>query len=67
MRKPDARAYRAVEVATGRAGQRILFFDDREENVSAARQCQWTATLIDHAGDAAAQMLERLTRLDVGD
>jgi FMN phosphatase YigB (HAD superfamily) len=55
--KPDPRAFRAVERATGRRGSRVLFFDDRLENVEAAQQLGWLAELIDYTGDTAAQML----------
>lgn len=56
-RKPDPRAYLHVEEQTGRAPQEIVFFDDREENVVAARERGWTAELIDHRGDTAAQLM----------
>ncbi len=55
--KPDPRSYRAVELGTGVASDSILFFDDRAENVEAARVVGWRAEQIDHEGDTAAQML----------
>lgn len=56
--KPDARAFREVERVTGAAGERVLFFDDREENVAGARACGWSAHLIDYRrDDTAAQVL----------
>jgi putative hydrolase of the HAD superfamily len=36
VEKPDSRAYHHVERATGHSADRILFFDDRQENVEAA-------------------------------
>ena len=63
--KPDPRIYRAVEEATGRTATQILFFDDLQANVAAARAAGWTAERIDHTGDPAAQLLASLHRHDV--
>ena len=60
--KPDPAIYRAVEERTGHAPERILFFDDLPENVSAAEASGWTAERIDPSGDTAAQMLDALRR-----
>lgn len=60
VQKPDVRAFREVERVTGCSGEAILFFDDRAENVVASRQLGWTAELIDHTGDTAAQLLSLL-------
>ncbi|MBL9088533.1 MAG: HAD-IA family hydrolase [Planctomycetia bacterium] len=59
-RKPDAASFRAVEAATGRRGEGVVFFDDLPDNVRGARRAGWTAHLVDPAGDPAAQMLARL-------
>lgn len=62
--KPDAGIYRAAADLygmTGREGE-LLFFDDLEENIEAARACGWRAELIDHEGDTAAQMRAALAR-----
>ena len=66
-RKPDRAAFDAVERGTGRSADRILFFDDRPDNVEAARAFGWTAVRIDHAGDTAAQLLDALRRFAVMD
>jgi putative hydrolase of the HAD superfamily len=47
VRKPDAAAYRAIEERTRRAGEEILFFDDLEDNIEAARAAGWDAVRID--------------------
>ena len=60
--KPEPLAYREVERGTGTPGERIMFFDDRAENVESARRLGWTAELIDHTGDTAAQLLALLRR-----
>ena len=60
MTKPDVRIFRTVERETECAGEAILFFDDRQENVEAARACGWTAELIAHTCDTAAQLLRLL-------
>lgn len=59
-RKPDDASFRAVEAATGRRGEDVVFFDDLPDNVRGARRAGWTAHLVDPAGDPAAQMLARL-------
>lgn len=58
--KPDPEAFLEVERETGHSGDAILFFDDRAENVTTARQLGWTAEPIDHTGDTAAQLLALL-------
>jgi FMN phosphatase YigB (HAD superfamily) len=60
--KPDPAIYRVVERETGHAAERILFFDDLEPNVEAARSVGWTSERIDPDGDPAAQMLDALRR-----
>ncbi|MBT8229360.1 MAG: HAD family phosphatase [Bacteroidia bacterium] len=42
-RKPDLETYRYVEENLGISGENILFIDDMEENVLAARNCGWNA------------------------
>lgn len=58
--KPDAAIYREFERLTGAAPADLLFFDDLEENVAAARARGWQSELIDHTGDTAAQMRSAL-------
>lgn len=63
--KPEEAIYRAIENVTGARGEQIVFFDDLEENIAAARGLGWRAVQIDHTGDTAAQMRERLGGLGV--
>ena len=63
--KPDAAAYAEVERGTGRSGDTILFFDEREENIGAARKRGWTAEWIDHSVDTVEQMLRLLRQHSV--
>ncbi|HRQ71505.1 MAG TPA: HAD family phosphatase [Phycisphaerales bacterium] len=58
--KPDPAIYRAFESRTGASPGEVLFFDDLEENVSAARACGWRAEQIDHTGDTVSQIVEQL-------
>ncbi|HZN66459.1 MAG TPA: HAD family phosphatase [Tepidisphaeraceae bacterium] len=51
LRKPDDAVYAHVERATGVRGDRIVFFDDVEENVEGARRRGWHAYHIDPAPD----------------
>ena len=56
MGKPQAEVYRFVATRLNVAPGSILFFDDAEENVAAARAEGWRAEQIDASGDPAAQM-----------
>jgi FMN phosphatase YigB (HAD superfamily) len=51
LRKPDDAIYAHVEQATAMPAEAILFFDDIEENVAAARNRGWCARRIDPALD----------------
>ena len=46
-RKPDEAIYEHLEKEAGVSGPEILFFDDVEENVRAARKRGWDAEWID--------------------
>jgi FMN phosphatase YigB (HAD superfamily) len=63
--KPDAAIYAEFERLSGSPPGEILFFDDMEENVLAARARGWQSELVDHAGDTAAQMRGVLRGLGV--
>jgi len=63
--KPEAEAYRFVEKATRTVPQGILFFDDLEENVAAARQCGWTAEWIPPDLNPPGRVMEHLKRYGV--
>ncbi|MFG0305345.1 MAG: HAD family hydrolase [Phycisphaerales bacterium JB040] len=63
--KPDEEIYEAFERASGYAGPQIVFFDDLEANIRAARARGWEAVLIDHTGDTAGQMRAALVGLGV--
>jgi glucose-1-phosphatase len=58
--KPDPRIYELAfaTFAAGRSLQPsdVVFFDDLEANVTAARAAGWSAFCVDPAGDTAAQM-----------
>ena len=62
LAKPDAAIYQAFERTTGLRGHDIVFFDDRPENVDAARLRGWRAHRIDPERDPIAQMREHLRR-----
>lgn len=62
--KPDARIYQHVEAQTGFAGSQIMFFDDRAENVQAARQRGWRAHVIKIDGDPISQVRAHLAKSD---
>lgn len=62
LAKPSPDIYLEFQRRTGFAGEHILFFDDLEENILAARRVGWRAEQIDHTGDTAAQMRAHLAR-----
>lgn len=59
--KPEPAIYAALESTTGLDGDALLFFDDLQDNIDAARARGWHAELIDHAGDPPAEMRALLT------
>ncbi len=54
--KPEAAIYRAFETKLGISGERIIFFDDLEENVRGAQDIGWTAVHINSAGSPPQQI-----------
>jgi putative hydrolase of the HAD superfamily len=60
LRKPDPRIYEHVECATRVPPDRIVFFDDLEENVIPARERGWRAHVITPDSDPIAQARARL-------
>jgi FMN phosphatase YigB (HAD superfamily) len=66
LRKPDDAIYAHVERAAATPARAILFFDDIEENVSAARKRGWNARRIDPAlNDPISQIRAALRELRV--
>lgn len=66
LAKPDDAIYARFEELTGAPPSSILFFDDLEENVAAARQRGWNAEQVTASHlDAVAQMRRHLQRLGV--
>jgi FMN phosphatase YigB (HAD superfamily) len=59
-RKPDPAIYEYVEKTTQIAPARIVFFDDRAENVGAARSRGWNAHQVTDAEHPVAQMRDHL-------
>jgi glucose-1-phosphatase len=67
--KPDASIYERAratffESLAGRP-EDIIFFDDLQENVLAARAAGWTAFLVDPLGDTPSQMRAQLVNVGV--
>lgn len=63
LMKPDIEIYRHVISALARPADRILFFDDNQVNIDAARSSGMNALLAKGVGDVSRQ-LERLGLLD---
>lgn len=59
LAKPDPRIYAAADDACGCDPQDVIFFDDRPENVSAARAHGWDAHLWQDPRAAMAVLAER--------
>jgi glucose-1-phosphatase len=62
-RKPDPEIYAHVERKTGCRGDRILFFDDVPENITAAAQRGWRGHVIERGHDPIEQIRAVLTQL----
>ncbi|MFD3373807.1 MULTISPECIES: HAD family hydrolase [unclassified Streptomyces] len=63
LMKPDPLVYRAADERLGRPASEVVFFDDRPENVVAARSHGWRAHVWT-GGEAAAAVLAREGVLD---
>lgn len=63
LAKPDPAIHTAFEQAMKVEPSGILFFDDLEENVAAARQAGWIARQIDYRSDTAPQIESHLREL----
>jgi glucose-1-phosphatase len=66
LAKPDPEIYRMFEQRCGIPATGIIFFDDREENIVAARSAGWRAVTIDPSGDTKTQAVAALRRLGLG-
>lgn len=62
LAKPDEKIYSAFERRVSATGGQILFFDDLEENISAARALGWSAELVDPTKDPVKQMRKHLKK-----
>ncbi len=67
LAKPGAGIYRHAEQTLGLRGAQIAFFDDRSDNVTAARMRGWQAHPVDPDGrePPAAQITAHLVRMGV--
>jgi len=63
--KPDPKIYQIAEDKTGLSGREIIFFDDLEKNVRAARDRDWHAFQIDPDADPAQQARQHLVDLGI--
>jgi len=61
--KPDHAIFREFERRTGLPPGRIIYFDDLQANVDAARAGGWNAHLVNHAADPIADARTVLTQL----
>ena len=57
MAKPDSEIYAAVEAATGLVPERLLFVDDRMDNIAAAAARGWQTHLFDGPDGWAARLV----------
>jgi HAD superfamily hydrolase (TIGR01509 family) len=65
LRKPDDAIYAHVEEASGTAAAKILFFDDVEENITAAARRGWQAHRIAVDADPIAQVRGHLRHYEI--
>ena len=61
--KPDARLYEVVERQSGRTGEKILYLDDRPENVAAGAARGWQV-ILQESPEKSRTALEGLGLLD---
>jgi len=61
--KPEPAIFQLFDAQAETSPDQVVYFDDHEGNVLAAREHGWNAVLIDHEGDTAAQMREALKGL----
>jgi len=62
LAKPSPQIYAAFEARSGFTGSEILFFDDREDNVAAAREAGWRAETVRLDTEPDDQIREYLRR-----
>lgn len=65
LAKPNPEIFHAAREHFGVPSERIVFFDDLEENIDAARAAGWRGCVVNPLGDTAAQMERELSRLGV--
>jgi FMN phosphatase YigB (HAD superfamily) len=66
LHKPDPAIYREAERLLAAPPHGILFFDDLEPNILAAREAGWHAVRIDHAACTATQIRSALREHGAG-
>jgi 2-haloacid dehalogenase len=59
LAKPDPAIFRLAEARFGHPPSSMLFIDDSERNVDAARACGWQAHRFTGAGGLAAELRQR--------
>ncbi|CAI5443508.1 unnamed protein product [Caenorhabditis angaria] len=64
LMKPDLAFYRLVEARLGLSGPDLVFLDDLEENLEAARQLGWRTIKVEEDVRPAIRELEELTGLE---
>ena len=64
-RKPESEAYAHVERVVGVAGPGIVFFDDKAENVTAARQRGWCGHVVRDRDDPVNEVRGVLAEMGV--
>jgi FMN phosphatase YigB (HAD superfamily) len=63
--KPEPTVFRLFEQQAEMPPDRIVYFDDHEINVLAAKRYGWNAILVDPMGDTAVQMRQALRDIEV--
>lgn len=58
--KPEPAVFRRFDLEAETTPGQVVYFDDHEGNVLAAKKHGWNAILVDHLGDPATQMREAL-------
>ena len=65
LQKPEPAVFRLFDAEAEVSPQHVVYFDDHEGNILAARRHGWNAVLVDHLGNPAEQMRQALKTLEV--
>lgn len=63
--KPEKRVFEMFDASASVAPNDVIYFDDNDDNVIAAKEHGWYAFFVDHEANPAQQMREALSKLGI--